>query len=165
MGLLDWLERLFTDKEDYTVFEFSDDAIPGPRYQSSHSACWTTVRTVDDVLFACQQRIAYRKQRMEYWDKERKDAEETLRTQGIVVTRSFDQFNTLSYSNSALPGANVKVVVDEEMQRKLSEAETKYEEHKGQHELYVLWEAFLGSMPEDYTLPLTMTDYKFFYKD
>ena len=126
---------------------------------------WVAYYKHPKVLAAILKKIAYRKERVAFWESNLATAEEKLLMEGVEIRKSFDQFGNagVTYTNNV--GANVQVVVDPNMQRAITEATQKLHEHRKALTEMEGWRDYVESLDPKLDLALTYKDYTFFFGD
>jgi hypothetical protein len=106
------------------------------------------------VLEATKKKIEHHHQRREWWSKEQQKAEEHLKKKGF-------EYRERARSH----GADIEIVGDPELARRLTYCQRKVEEHLKQEELYSTWSRGLELKVEEESeekLSLTIEDIQFF---
>jgi hypothetical protein len=105
---------------------------------------WRFEYKASDLIPACQKRIRYHAERLEYWRKEARDTEEKIRSAGVQL----QEF-------SVTGGSRFEARVDELLGRRLSEAKQKVSKHDGYLEQFqVFLREFQREVTRVYNLQL-----------
>lgn len=126
---------------------------------------WEIHKVAKDVLAALVDRIKYRDERIAFWQRQLDIAEDKLRSEGVTLSRKFDQFGktTTTYANSV--NGNVQVHIAPDLQRAVSEADAKLREHEGVKRDMEQWLTFLSAMDPQDRLTLKFSDFLYFFRD
>lgn len=124
---------------------------------------WTFEMPVGEVLEGAQKQLAYRQTRVEFWKDRRDEIVQKIREEGITINESEVEklAGGTSYSNGI--GNGVRVVIDNEMQVRLQEAQMKLQENREHVRQYQTWVDLLTPQSAKLSVKLDRADWLYFF--
>jgi len=127
---------------------------------------WVFNYTITEVKDAAIVKVAYHKNRLEYWKKQKDDKLVEIKESGIDINESLG----LKMTNYGKGSMSASVTIDEKMQEDLLEAVGAIEKHTNKVAEYQLWVDTLAkaegsniSAPPRLTLELKHDDVVYFF--
>jgi hypothetical protein len=126
---------------------------------------WVITLSREAVKTALNERIRYRKERIDYWKDQLNLCKQRLQTEGVNYSEAFDQFGTVTYSNAPLLAGQFQAQLDPKLVQAVREAHQKITEHTTGLRKYEVWVGFIAAMEVDRQLFLKQEDFEFFYEN
>ncbi len=117
-------------------------------------ATWDFRYKTSEVLAAARQQVTHHSSRYQWWEKESKAAEKSLKEKGFEYRE--EQFSR---------GADMVIVGDPQLVKRITDCKRMMEDHQKKRELFAVWVRALGGKAEkepDSELVLKVDDVVFF---
>lgn len=121
---------------------------------TSMRAEWEFIYTAEEVAEAAERKVKYHGDRAAWWEGESKKAEEELKQKGFEYR-----------SRERSMGADIEIVGDPELAKRVSTSKQKIREHREKEELFSTWVRALKAVTKhgkSQELTLTIADILFF---